>query len=78
MLPLVAPVQLVLANIVTPVLIDLLPVIAAAVGPEGRAVLSGILVEESARMRSALNTGGWTVTATEEEGLWWSAAICRA
>ena len=78
LLPLVAPVHVVLANIVTPVLIELLPLIAAAVGQEGRAILSGILVEESRRMRSAVAAGGWTVTAVEEEGLWWSAAICRA
>jgi ribosomal protein L11 methyltransferase len=77
LLPLVAPVQLVLANIVTPVLIDLLPAIAAAVGPQGRAILSGILVDEAPRMRDALSAGGWTVTAAEAEGLWWSVAICR-
>ena len=78
LLPLVAPVQLVLANIITPVLIDLLPSIAAATGAGGRAILSGILVEESNRIREALASGSWTITATDEEGLWWSAAIVRA
>ncbi len=78
LLPLVSPLQLVLANIVTPVLIELLAPIAVAVGKEGRAVLSGILVEESPRMLSALAEHGWTVTGVEQEGLWWSVAICRA
>jgi ribosomal protein L11 methyltransferase len=78
LLPLVAPVQLVLANIITPVLLELLPHIALAVGAAGRAILSGILAEESSRIRDAVAAGGWKITATDEEGLWWSAAICRA
>jgi ribosomal protein L11 methyltransferase len=77
LLPFVAPVQLVLANIVTPVLVELLPHIATAVGPSGRAILSGILVEESQRIRDAVASGGWTIAAVDEEGLWWSVAICR-
>ena len=77
LLPLVAPVQLALANIVTPALIELLPLMSAAVGREGRAILSGILGEESGRIRDALRDGHWRVTSTDEEGLWWSAAIVR-
>ncbi|MEK7400998.1 MAG: 50S ribosomal protein L11 methyltransferase [Gemmatimonadota bacterium] len=78
MLPLVAPVQVVLANIVTPVLIELLPLIAAAVGAEGRAILGGILTEEADHIRAALREGNWNITSTDEEGLWWSAAIVRS
>lgn len=78
LLPLVAPVQMVLANIVTPVLTELIPVIADAVGAGGRAILSGILTEESGHIRSAIEAGAWTITATDEEGLWWSVAIARA
>jgi len=78
LLPFVSPVNIVLANIVTPVLIDLLPVIAAAVGTGGRAILSGILVEESDRIRAALTQGAWKTTQTDSEGLWWSVAIARA
>jgi ribosomal protein L11 methyltransferase len=78
MLPLVAPVQLVLANIVTPVLTELLPLMAGAMGHDGRAILSGVLIEEAPRMQAAISEGGWNVTAVEQEGLWWSGAICRA
>lgn len=78
LLPLVAPVQLVLANIVTPVLLQLLPLIAAAVGDGGRAILSGILADESHRIRSALRDGAWAITSSDEEGLWWSVATVRA
>jgi ribosomal protein L11 methyltransferase len=77
LLPLVSPLQLVLANIVTPVLVDLLPLIATAVGSGGRAILSGILIEERDRIRAAIDAGSWRITATDEEGLWCSVAITR-
>ena len=77
LLPFVAPVRVVLANIISSVLLELLPVIAAALTTDGQAILSGILVEERPEMLSALNAGGWTVTAEDVEGMWWSASIAR-
>ena len=78
LLPLIAPVRVVLANIVSPVLLQLLPVIRAALAPDGAAILSGILVEERDMMRTALRAAGWRVLDVDEEGPWWSATIAAA
>lgn len=78
LLPLVAPLHVVLANIVTSVLTEMLPMIAAALVPGGRAILSGILADEAPRVRKALAAGGWRIVTTDLEGSWWTAAIVRA
>ncbi len=77
LLPFVAPVRVVLANIISSVLTAMLPTIAAALTPDGEAVLSGILVEEREAMLETLGAGGWRVTADDVEGMWWSARIAR-
>ena len=77
LLPLIAPVRVVLANIISSVLLDLLPTIADALTPDGEAVLSGILVEERAMMLDALATSDWTLLGEDTEGAWWSARIAR-
>ena len=76
-LPLVAPVRVVLANIISSVLIEMLPMIATSLTADGEAVLSGILLEEREMMRGELEDMGWDVTAEDVEGLWWSARIVR-
>lgn len=78
LLPLVAPVQVVLANIVTAVLLELLPCIGEALAAGGRALLSGVLRDESGRVCEALGRGAWRVLATDPEGAWWSVAIARS
>ncbi|MDB4879904.1 MAG: prmA [Gemmatimonadetes bacterium] len=77
LLPLVAPVRVVLANIISSVLKEMLPVIAAALTPDGAAVLSGILVDERGDMLAHLEATGWTLVAEDQEGQWWSARIAR-
>ncbi len=77
LLPLIAPVQLVLANIISSVLLPMLPIIRAALPAGGHAILSGLLIEEQARMRQAFAAGGWQEVASDEEGAWWSVAIQR-
>lgn len=77
LLPLVAPVRVILANIVSSVLLDLLPAIRDALAPDGRAILSGILQEERAQMLAALDAAGWTVEAEDAEDIWWSVLIAR-
>ena len=77
LLPLVAPVDLVLANIISSVLTSLLPTIAAALPPGGPAILSGILVEERAAMLETIAAGGWSLEAEDVEEVWWSASIKR-
>jgi ribosomal protein L11 methyltransferase len=75
LLPLLAPVDVILANIVSSVHLRLLPVIASSLGDGGRAVISGILGEEREMMRGRLETGGWTIVDEDAEDIWWSATI---
>ncbi|MCY7378918.1 MAG: 50S ribosomal protein L11 methyltransferase [Gemmatimonadaceae bacterium] len=77
LLPFIAPVRVVLANIISSVLVVLLPTIAASLAVDGAAVLSGILVEEREAMRQVLDAGGWLVIEDDVEGIWWSAHIAR-
>lgn len=77
LLPLVAPVGLVLANIISSVLVSLLPVIHDSLEPGGHAILSGILAEEKAAMLAEIGTAGWRVLSDDEEENWWSVLIER-
>jgi ribosomal protein L11 methyltransferase len=77
LLPLVAPVRVVLANIISSVLLELLPLIADALAADGRAILSGILIEERPMMLGALAARGWHVLAEDSEDGWWSVVIAR-
>ncbi|MDQ6610930.1 MAG: 50S ribosomal protein L11 methyltransferase, partial [Gemmatimonadota bacterium] len=75
LLPLVAPVRVIVANIISSVLIELLPLIAGALTEDGEAILSGILHEERDVMMKSLADNGWVVTSEDAEDIWWSVAI---
>jgi ribosomal protein L11 methyltransferase len=77
LLPLVAPVRVVLANIISSVLTAMLPTIAESLTDDGEAILSGILVEERPTMLEVIAQGGWHLVAEDTEGMWWSARIAR-
>ena len=77
LLPLVAPVDVVLANIISSVLLPLLPAIASALVPRGHAILSGVLREERSELLAALDSGGWRVEREDIEDIWWTVAIAR-
>ena len=74
LLPLLAPVRVVIANILSSVISGMLPVIARSLSPDGEVILSGILVEERQVMLAHLSDGGWTVKAEEREDEWWAVA----
>jgi len=76
LLPLVAPVELITANIISSVLLELLPGIERALAPGGHAILSGILIAERDDMIRAVQPG-WRIEAEDEEDAWWSATIAR-
>ncbi len=76
-LALLAPVRVVLANIISSVLLELLPAIGHSLTPDGVAILSGILDEEREKMLTAFAVGGWRVVSEDAEGTWWSVAIER-
>jgi ribosomal protein L11 methyltransferase len=75
LLSLVAPVQLITANIISSVLIDLLPSMASALTASGHAIVSGILIDERDMMMRAIDDGGWRLEAEDREENWWSATI---
>ena len=77
-LPLIAPLRIVLANIISSVLIELLPTIASSLTEGGAAILSGILLEERDTMHALLVSTGWRVLNEDAEGIWWSVSIARA
>jgi ribosomal protein L11 methyltransferase len=77
-LPLVAPVDIVLANILSSVLVNLLAVIRDSLSASGKVILSGILVDERPQMMRAIRNGYWQLEAEDLEGEWWSALISRA
>jgi ribosomal protein L11 methyltransferase len=78
LLPLVGPVRVVLANIISSALIELLPIIAKSLAVDGRVILSGILLEERSEMLVALEEQGWQVMNEDHEELWWSVEVARA
>ena len=78
LLPLVAPVRVVLANIISSVLIELLPTIESGLAPDGDAILSGILWEERDIMIDILGVRGWQVVQEDREDAWWSVHVRRA
>lgn len=77
LLPLLAPVRVVLANIISSVLIVLLPTIRASLAPGGQAILAGILCEEREAMVAALDADGWVIEREDTEDIWWSVQIAR-
>jgi ribosomal protein L11 methyltransferase len=77
LLPLVAPVRVVLANLVSSALKELMGTIGGALTADGGAILSGILVDERHDMEVALHRAGWRVQDSDLEGQWWSVAIAR-
>ncbi|HVE78528.1 MAG TPA: 50S ribosomal protein L11 methyltransferase [Gemmatimonadaceae bacterium] len=77
LLPLVAPVRVILANIISSVITALLPAMAAALSPGGRAIVSGVLVAERDAMREVLAGTGWTVRDEMAEDIWWAAVVAR-
>jgi ribosomal protein L11 methyltransferase len=74
-LPLLAPVRVVIANIISSVIIPLLPVMRSSLERGGQAILSGILTEEREEILSALSEGGWTIERELTEDVWWSVQI---
>lgn len=77
LLPLVAPVRVILANIISSVLVELLPSFALVLPDDGRAVLSGMLLSERLELIRELSDAGWRIEAEDQEGAWWSATIAR-
>jgi ribosomal protein L11 methyltransferase len=77
-LPLLAPVRVILANIISSVLVSLMPTMSRALAADGVMLLSGILREERAAMLGVLAAHGWRADAEDAEDAWWSVRAVRA
>ncbi|MBM4195016.1 MAG: methyltransferase domain-containing protein [Gemmatimonadetes bacterium] len=77
LLPLVAPVRVVFANIVSLAIRDLLDVIASSLAPDGVAIFSGMLASERDAMRAYFESSGWILGREVIEGEWWTIAATR-
>ena len=75
LLPLLAPVRVILANIISSVLIPLLPTMRTSLWSGGQAILAGILQDERAAMVDALDADGWVIEREDTEDVWWSVQI---
>jgi len=75
LLPLLAPVRVIVANIISSVLLELSPLMRGALAPGGRAILSGLLLAERDAVSAALESDGWMLEDRDEEGSWWSVVI---
>lgn len=72
-----APIRVVLANIVSSVIRELLPVIERSLAPGGKGIFSGVLVAEREQMIDEFEGRGWAVVAETSEGEWWSSVWVR-
>jgi ribosomal protein L11 methyltransferase len=77
LLPLVAPVDVITANIISSVIVQLLPLMSDALAPDGYAVLAGILDSEHDVVVDALRDNDWQLRRTHVEEEWWSALVQR-
>lgn len=77
LLPLIAPVDVITANIISSVIVELLPAMTDAIAPGGFAILSGILEGEHHVVVDALRDNDWQVRRTYVEEEWWSALAQR-
>jgi ribosomal protein L11 methyltransferase len=75
LLPLLAPVRVIIANIISSVIISLLPAMKSSLASGGQAILAGILTDERDSMVAALNAQGWTIEREDTEDVWWSVQI---
>ena len=77
LLPLLGQFRVILANIISSVITQLLPVIGGGLQRDGQVLFSGVLVTESGDLKTVLAREGWIVTAEDVEGQWWSAVAQR-
>ena len=75
--PLVAPVELILSNILRSVNTTLLPVIAGALVPSGIVIFSGMEHPEADEFRMALLAYGFTPLQDTLDAGWWGVAARR-
>jgi ribosomal protein L11 methyltransferase len=76
-LPLVAPVRVVVANIISSVLTELLPAIDAVLPADGDLLCAGVLATEREDFVAVLAVHGFAPVAEDAEDVWWSVHARR-
>ena len=71
------PADLLLCNILAPVIEALAPRFEGVLNAGGRGLLSGLLVEQAPRLTEVLESLGWTVTHLADQGPWGLLEIRR-
>lgn len=71
------PADLLLCNILAPVIEALAPHFSSVLHAGGRGLLSGLLVEQAPRLTDVLGSLGWTVEPLAEQGRWGLLEIRR-
>lgn len=74
---LAGPYELVLANLVAPLLLELLPSLPGVMAKEGRAVLAGIIAGRAEEVRGAVAKAGLVVLEEMVEGEWVAMGVGR-
>jgi ribosomal protein L11 methyltransferase len=69
--------QLIIANILARVIIELAPALANALEPGGVAITSGIINERGTEVHIALTAAGLTILDTRQEGDWLAVIVRR-
>ena len=69
--------DLLLCNILAPVIEALAPQFQTVLRPGGRGLLSGLLVEQAPRLTDVMESLGWTVKSLAEQGRWGMLEIRR-
>ena len=69
--------DLLLCNILAPVIEALAPQFQTVLRPGGRGLLSGLLVEQAPRLTDVMESLGWTVKSLAEQGRWGLLEIRR-
>jgi ribosomal protein L11 methyltransferase len=72
------PADLLLCNILAPVIEALCPAFHSVLAPDGLGLLSGLLVDQAPRLEQALAEQGWRAELTAQQSQWGLMTIRRA
>ena len=70
--------DLILANILSSVIVPLLPALRDALAPQGILIVAGILQEEADKFLAAAASQEFSLLREDREDQWWSAALSKA
>ena len=77
LIPLLAPIRVIVANIVSSTLLEIEPAFARALAKQGDLIVGGVLCAERDAFVGALTDRGWSCVAESSDGEWWGAHFRR-